>query len=404
MGSFSKVSHHHSSVQFNSVFASENLLIKSAMSLLCLLTVVAGGILRLADSCSPRPVDGSWGSWTDWTSCSQSCGGGTEMRGRLCDSPAPAHGGADCQGDGLEQRQCPVPGFLISGGWSDSSAKKVELYNPASGNSCPVQDLQQYRLGHSSCGGLLCGGGWYSSSYQSCERITGTEVSPLPSLTLRQRREYHLCWSLPADKVMLLGGGYRPAANTTEIVSGSSSSEGFTLPYRTHSACGIEVRDHYIVTGGYDYDAPEEALKTVAKYSQSGLVDYLPSLNQRRFQHACSSFISDSGETVLMVTGGAHWLGGTKTRLDSTEILVVTPGRSWRTLTTARLPSPRDRLRAGTSNNVVFVFGGYDGSSYFNSILSFNKTEESWQPAGQMNVERSGHAVEKIKDVGQYCP
>ena len=56
--------------------------------------------------------------------------------------------------------------------------------------------------------------------------------------------------------------------------------------------------DHYVVTGGGDDDAPERALNTVAKYSQSGLVDYLPSLNTRRSGHACSSFISDSGETV----------------------------------------------------------------------------------------------------------
>ena len=56
--------------------------------------------------------------------------------------------------------------------------------------------------------------------------------------------------------------------------------------------------DHFIVTGGHENAAPERALATVAKYSQSGLVEYLPSLNQRRYIHACSSFISDSGETV----------------------------------------------------------------------------------------------------------
>jgi len=381
------------------------------MSLLCLLTVLGGGMLKLADSCSPRPVDGSWGSWTAWSSCSQSCGGGTETRQRLCDSPAPAHGGADCHGDGSEQRQCntrpcPLQGFLISGGWPDSSLKKAELYNPASGNSCPVQDLQQYRQYHSSCGGLLCGSHVSSASTsRSCERITGTEVSPLPSLTLRQERYGHLCWSLTADKVMLLGGWKwnGGGGTSTEIVSGSSSSEGFTLPYRTNWACGIELGDHYVVTGGRDIDAPEYALNTVAKYSQSGLVDNLPSLNTRRYQHACSSFISDSGDTVLLVTGGVHFPRGTRIRLDSTEIL-VSPGRSWRTLTTARLPSPTSSLRAGTANNVVFVFGGYDGSSSLNTILSFNKTEESWQPAGQMNVKRESHAVEKIEDIGQHCP
>ena len=127
-----------------------------------------------------------------------------------------------------------IPGFLISGGYPDSSVgKKVELYNPASGNTCPLQDLQEKRYGHTSCAGLVCGGGVDSSSRQSCEKITGTEVSPLPSLTLRQERYGHLCWSLPGDegKILLLGGGYSPT--TTEIVAGSSSSASFTLPYIT---------------------------------------------------------------------------------------------------------------------------------------------------------------------------
>ena len=60
---------------------------------------------------------------------------------------------------------------------------------------------------------------------------------------------------------------------------------------------------------------------------------------------------------VLLVMGGVHYpdQGQTLNRLDSTEIL-VTPGKSWRTLT-ARLPSPTSSLRAGTANNVVFIFG-----------------------------------------------
>ena len=133
--------------------------------------------------------------------------------------------------------------------------------------------------------------------------------------------------------------------------------------------------DHYVVTGGNDDRAPQWALSTVAKYSQSGLVEYLPSLNQGRFIHACSSFVSESGETVgfiswniqtllfiinifqvLLVTGGQHNPGGTVTLLDSTEIL-ESPGKAWRTLTTARLPSPRSDLRAGTAQNIVFLFG-----------------------------------------------
>ena len=56
--------------------------------------------------------------------------------------------------------------------------------------------------------------------------------------------------------------------------------------------------DHFVVTGGGDGSAQDKARATVAKYSQSGLVEYLPSLDHRRRSHACSSFISDGGETV----------------------------------------------------------------------------------------------------------
>ena len=123
---------------------------------------------------------------------------------------------------------------------------------------------------------------------------------------------------------------------------------------------------------------------------------------------------------ILMVTGG---IGETSSKIDSTEILEAS-GDSWKTLTTARLPSPRAGLRAGTVNNVVFIFGknslnamlcnilklaisftgGFAGGHSFNTILSFNKTEESWQPAGQMTVPRYSHAVEVTEDVSQHCP
>ena len=61
------------------------------------------------------PIDGSWGSWSDWSECSQSCGGGTKTRQRLCDSPAPAHGGADCDGDHSQERQCNTQPCSVPG-------------------------------------------------------------------------------------------------------------------------------------------------------------------------------------------------------------------------------------------------------------------------------------------------
>ena len=130
---------------------------------------------------------------------------------------------------------------------------------------------------------------------------------------------------------------------------------------------------------------------------------------------------------VLLVTGGTYKQG--KPSLDSTEISppVGTQGGSWKTLTTAKLPSPRAGLRAATINNTVFIFGesknqytqadipaifhliicyilsgGKNKTSDLDSILSYNAIGKSWRPAGQMLVPRSGHAVSQF-DVSRDC-
>ncbi|KAK7506180.1 hypothetical protein BaRGS_00002292, partial [Batillaria attramentaria] len=66
-------------------------------------------------------VNGGWTSWSAITTCSATCGsGGTQFRVRTCSNPAPANGGASCDGLPFEQTpcnqniQCPV-----DGGWSD---------------------------------------------------------------------------------------------------------------------------------------------------------------------------------------------------------------------------------------------------------------------------------------------
>ena len=51
-------------------------------------------------------IDGGWGEWGSWTACSESCGGGTQDHSRVCDSPAPADGGADCTGEAAESQDC----------------------------------------------------------------------------------------------------------------------------------------------------------------------------------------------------------------------------------------------------------------------------------------------------------
>ena len=57
-------------------------------------------------------------------------------------------------------------------------------------------------------------------------------------------------------------------------------------------ACGIELDDKFVVTGG------KYSNTKVAQYTEAGAVTYLPSLKTARYDHACSKFVKDNGETV----------------------------------------------------------------------------------------------------------
>ena len=55
------------------------------------------------------PVNGKWSKWGKWSKCSETCGGGSQTRSRVCDNPAPDNGGAECDTDGSlreESRYC----------------------------------------------------------------------------------------------------------------------------------------------------------------------------------------------------------------------------------------------------------------------------------------------------------
>lgn len=53
--------------------------------------------------CRPL-VDGRWLLWSSWGSCSKSCGGGHQLRQRVCEGPF--FSGEPCNGDKKELRNC----------------------------------------------------------------------------------------------------------------------------------------------------------------------------------------------------------------------------------------------------------------------------------------------------------
>ncbi|XP_063404374.1 coadhesin-like [Mytilus trossulus] len=66
----------------------------------------------------PCPIEGNWGNWMDWSPCPVTCGGGMQVRSRLCNNPAPANNGPNCSGPDSERKSCePLP-CPINGNWA----------------------------------------------------------------------------------------------------------------------------------------------------------------------------------------------------------------------------------------------------------------------------------------------
>ena len=58
-------------------------------------------------------VNGGWSDWSRWSSCTKSCGAGSQERSRTCTRPPPSYGGKTCLGSTWEKQMCnrqPCPG------------------------------------------------------------------------------------------------------------------------------------------------------------------------------------------------------------------------------------------------------------------------------------------------------
>ncbi|XP_078677339.1 von Willebrand factor D and EGF domain-containing protein-like isoform X2 [Branchiostoma floridae x Branchiostoma belcheri] len=72
------------------------------------------------DTGVPCPVNGSWSDWGPWSGCSVTCGTGEMTRDRTCTNPAPANGGADCVGLAQEMQACDTGvSCPVNGSWAD---------------------------------------------------------------------------------------------------------------------------------------------------------------------------------------------------------------------------------------------------------------------------------------------
>ena len=64
------------------------------------------------------------------------------------------------------------------------------------------------------------------------------------------------------------------------------------------AACGIQIDDEYVVTGGYDDTSEGKALKRVISYNKTGYSKTLADLSVARFSHACGKFVNNERVNV----------------------------------------------------------------------------------------------------------
>jgi len=55
---------------------------------------------------APCPINGGWTAFDAWSACSKSCDGGETMRARTCTKPAPQFGGKPCPNHAKETKNC----------------------------------------------------------------------------------------------------------------------------------------------------------------------------------------------------------------------------------------------------------------------------------------------------------
>ncbi len=139
--------------------------------------------LEIEYDCIGNPVDGSWSVWNSWTGCSKSCGTGHKSRTRSCDSPAPANGGSGCSGNGTHIVSCLQQDCPINGGWSgwnswSGCSKSCGIGHRSRTRSC---DSPAPASGGAECDGLR-------NQTETCSPLScPTQLPPIRQLRMIQQ-------------------------------------------------------------------------------------------------------------------------------------------------------------------------------------------------------------------------
>ena len=115
---------------------------------------------------------------------------------------------------------------LITGGKNLFNLKKVEMFHLVRKRKCILPDMLEYRHGHTSVGGVICGGGEKKETKTSCISFNPTTKSWHRPYEPISPRIYHVAWNWTnfefENSFTLLGGGrYSQNIQKTEVVFNS---------------------------------------------------------------------------------------------------------------------------------------------------------------------------------------
>ncbi|XP_062256605.1 adhesion G protein-coupled receptor B3 isoform X2 [Platichthys flesus] len=106
---------------------------------------------RVCNNTAPCPVHGVWDEWSPWSLCSFTCGRGHRTRTRVC--APPQHGGRACDGPETQTKLCNIALCPVDGQWQEWSSWSDCSVTCANGTQQRTRQCSAAAHGGSECRG-----------------------------------------------------------------------------------------------------------------------------------------------------------------------------------------------------------------------------------------------------------
>ncbi|KAK0133658.1 Adhesion G protein-coupled receptor B3 [Merluccius polli] len=106
---------------------------------------------RVCNNTAPCPVHGVWEEWSPWSLCSFTCGRGHRTRTRMC--APPLHGGRACDGPETQSKLCNIALCPVDGQWQEWSTWSDCSVTCANGTQQRTRQCSAAAHGGSECRG-----------------------------------------------------------------------------------------------------------------------------------------------------------------------------------------------------------------------------------------------------------